>query len=98
MIHNHGTEDGPGMACREVQTAEGPVGLCQVRIAVYCINWSCHDPGLPKAVAHFYRTDTGSHVGYPAYRTTHQKALQWAFSTARKTWPPETQDRSLDCD
>ncbi|WP_431862717.1 hypothetical protein [Micrococcus terreus] len=98
MIHNHGTEQCAGLACREIMTPEGMVGLCQVRITVSCINWSCHDPGVPKAEARFYRADTGTPIGFPAYRATHEEALRWALSTARKTWPPETQDRSLDCD
>lgn len=98
MIHNHGTEHGPGLACREIMTPDGMVGLCQVRIAVFCVNWLHTDPGVPKAVAYFYRTDTYTTIGHPAYRATHEEALRWAFSTARKTWPPETQDRSLDCD
>ena len=89
MVHNHGTEDGPGLACREIMTPDGMVGLCQVRIAVSCINWGNRDPGAPRAVAYFYRTDTEGVVGYPAHRATHGKALRWALSSARKTWPRE---------
>lgn len=29
-VHNHGTEDGPGIGCREFVTAKGLVGQCMI--------------------------------------------------------------------
>lgn len=80
-VHNHGPDDGHGMACVEIRSHTGdPVGVCTLRPRVACINWSGHD--VPHAVVYLHRPGFPEMFGRPAYFKTHAEAFEWAVLIA----------------